>query len=80
MKKDQKIKITYEPEADVLSWEVSKKSIDFAEESKNVVVHFAKDDTPVLIEVIEASKFLKEAARLMGRKPATLKRHAVAVR
>ncbi len=80
MKKEQKIKITYEPEADVLSWEVSKKPIDFAEESRNVVVHFAKDDTPVLIEVLEASTFLKEAARLVGRRPAALKKHTVALR
>ena len=38
--KTKKSKISYEPEADVLSLEISKQPIDFAEEVSNFVVHF----------------------------------------
>ncbi len=46
----------YEPEADVLSWELSDQAIDSARETGNLVVHFSKDQVPVLIEVLEASE------------------------
>ena len=43
MKKKNSIKIKYDPEADVLSWELSQKTkIDHATEMENVVVHFSK--------------------------------------
>lgn len=59
--------MNYEPEADVLSWELSDKPIDFAKEVGNVVVHFSKDQTPVLVEVLEATQFMKESTDLMGK-------------
>lgn len=63
-------KISYEPEADVLTWEISdKKPIDFAREVGNVVVHFTKHNIPVLIEILEASSFLAEAERLVTPRP-----------
>ncbi len=64
--KAKKLKITYEPEADVLSWEVSKQPIEFAEEIGNFVVHFSKKNQPVLVEVLEASDFLKQAKNLVS--------------
>lgn len=63
--KKSKIKIFYEPEADVLSWEVSAKPIDFAKEIGNVVVHFSKDSLPVLFEILDASVFLTKAENLI---------------
>ncbi len=63
--------INYEPEADVLSWEVSDKPIDFAKETGNVVVHFSKDQSPVLIEVLGATEFLRESTRLVRRQSRT---------
>jgi hypothetical protein len=65
--RESKSKIRYEPEADVLSWEFSKRNIFSAKESGNVVVHFTKDETPVLIEILEASKFLSTANALMPK-------------
>ena len=61
MKNKNKTKISYEPEADVLMWEITNKPIDFAKEIGNVVVHFTKNNMPVLIEILEASKFLARA-------------------
>ncbi len=59
--KKSNVKISYDPEADVLSWETSPRArIDYASEIGNVVVHFTKQHTPVFIEVLEASKSLKK--------------------
>lgn len=66
--KRTKNKITYEPEADVLSWEISGKDIDSAKTIGNLVVHFSKSNTPVLIEILQASKFLKTAKKLVSKK------------
>jgi len=62
MKKNNPIKIKYDVEADVLSWELSRKAkIDHATEMENVVVHFSKENTPVLVEVLLASKLFKKS-------------------
>ena len=58
-------KINYEPEADVLSVESSPAPIDYAKEVGNVVVHFTRDNQPVLLEILEASKFLDKSKNLV---------------
>jgi len=60
--------ITYEPEADVLSWEVSDKPIDHAREVGNIVVHFDHKDNPVLLEVLEAKGFQKALDTALSKK------------
>lgn len=62
------IKISYEQEADILSWELSKKPIDFAEEAGNMIIHFSKNREPVYVEILEASKFLNKAEKLVEQK------------
>ena len=64
--KSKKIKLSYEPEADVLAWEVTKQPIDYAKEVGNVVIHYSKKNTPVLMEILEASKFLSKAKKLVN--------------
>lgn len=59
-------KLSYEPEADVLSYEVGEESIDHAEEVGNVVVHFSKTKVPVLIEILEASIFTRKTTKLLS--------------
>lgn len=66
--KKQKITISYEPEADVLALETGKEAIDYAQEMGNVVVHFTKKNSPVLVEILEASKFLSNAKKLVSLK------------
>lgn len=44
-------------------YEVSSEPIDYAEETGSVVVHFTKEGKPVLLEIMDASKFLAETAR-----------------
>lgn len=64
----KQLKITYDPDADVMSWEVPGKNIiDHATEMGNLVVHFTKTGKPVLIELLNASG-------VSGRNPAPFKR------
>jgi len=62
-----KAKISYEPEADILMWEITDKPIDYAKEIGNVIVHFTKNNAPVLIEILEASRFLNRAKNLVEK-------------
>lgn len=59
--------INYEPEADVLTYEITNQPIDYAKEVGNIVVHFTKNDIPVLVEILEASQFLKKAEKLTSK-------------
>ena len=50
-------KISYDPDADVLALAgTTTGRIDHARELGNFIVHFTKDDRPLLVEVLEASK------------------------
>ncbi|KKQ18054.1 MAG: hypothetical protein US31_C0011G0036 [Berkelbacteria bacterium GW2011_GWA1_36_9] len=60
-------KINYEPEADVLSYEITSQPIDYAKEVGNIVIHFTKNNMPVLVEILEATKFLKKAEKLTSK-------------
>ena len=61
------LKVSYEPEADIMSWEVSTRPIDYAEEAGNFVVHYSKNHTPVLVEILEASSFFQKSQKLLER-------------
>ena len=60
-------RISYEPEADILMWEFSNQKIDFAKEVGDFIVHYSKKENPVLVEILEASKFLLRASRLVNQ-------------
>ncbi|OGY22856.1 MAG: hypothetical protein A2Y57_02880 [Candidatus Woykebacteria bacterium RBG_13_40_7b] len=53
----------YSKEDDVLMIELNNKPIDYAEQSGNLIVHFSPERSAVMIEVLEASKFLKQASK-----------------
>ena len=59
-----KIKMSYEPEADVLRIEARSAPIDYASEVGNLVIHFDKSGVPVYFEILEATGFLKKASLL----------------
>lgn len=50
----------YDKEDDVLMIWFSKEKIDFAEQSGDVIMHFSKKKRPVLMEILDASAFLKQ--------------------
>ena len=64
----------YDPEADVLSWELSRAKIDHAVEMGKVIVHFSPKNIPVLLEILDASRWLKQGERVL-KNP----QHAVAL-
>lgn len=47
----------YDPEANLISWELAKGPIDHAIEVGNFIIHLSKAKKPVLIEILNASKF-----------------------
>lgn len=53
----------YDPEADVLSWELSGAKIDHAAEMGKMIVHFSPKNIPVLLEILDASGWLKQSEK-----------------
>ena len=68
-KHEKKLNMSYEPEPDVLRIEASRKTIEYAAELGNAIVHFSPDGAPVYFEILEASRFLKEASMLLRAPP-----------
>ena len=59
MKKKTNTKISYDSDADVLSVEsASRAAIDHAEEMGSLVVHFSKQNKPIFVEILKASRLL----------------------
>lgn len=58
------MKVTYEPEADVLTMEIEPGlAIDHAQEAGPFVVHLSADGRVALIEVLDASRVLTALVR-----------------
>ena len=73
MKKDMKkvknrIKVSYDPDADVLALEqAGAAKIDYAQELGTMIVHFTKSGAPVLVEILDAAKTFGESAKPLQR-------------
>jgi len=61
------VKVNYSSKEDILMYEVSDEPIDHAEEMDSVIVHFAKSGKPVLLEILDASKFLAQTMKATGK-------------
>lgn len=69
MKKEKReTGVTYDPESDVLAWEISDKPIAYAKEIGTMIVHLTTKHAPVLIEVLEASKLVPNPEKLLKKK------------
>lgn len=62
------MKFKYNKEDDVLMIELNKKKIDYAEQSRNLIVHFSPKRELVLLEILDASSFLSSAAKVFPQK------------
>jgi uncharacterized protein YuzE len=51
-------RIRYSKDVDALIIELSDKPIDYAEEEGQIIVHFARDGEPVLLEILDAREFM----------------------
>jgi len=61
------MRVSYNREDDIAMIELNYKKIDHAQEANKVIVHFSKEDEPVLLEILDASKFLSELVRASMR-------------
>lgn len=61
-------KISYSEDVDILMIQLSHKKLDDAYDVGNMIVQVAEDGEPVLIEIMDASKFLKQAATRLPKK------------
>lgn len=50
----------YDPDANIISIELSVGEIEFGKEFGNFIIHFSPLGTPVLLEILEADKFAKQ--------------------
>ena len=57
------MKMSYDREEDILMVETAEGNIDHAEEMGPIIVHFTKDEKPVLLEILDASEFLSLATK-----------------
>ena len=62
-----KNKVLYEKEDDILNIWLSKSPIYHAIDTDGIIVHFTKDNKPVYIEVLDASRFLKETTKSLPK-------------
>lgn len=62
------MKFKYNKEDDVLMIELNNKKIDYAEQSGDLIVHFSPQRDAVLLEILDASRFLQQAAIKLPRK------------
>ena len=63
------MKIKYDRDADVLTMELSDKSIDHAEEAGPMIIHLTEDNKPVLIEILDAREFLANLTKISIKSP-----------
>ncbi|RZN33961.1 MAG: DUF2283 domain-containing protein [Methanophagales archaeon ANME-1-THS] len=52
------MKISYDRDVDILMIQVGDEKIEYAEEMDGIIIHFTKDDRPILIEILDASDFI----------------------
>jgi uncharacterized protein YuzE len=58
------MKIRYDRDKDIILLELSSEPIDFAEEAGSLIIHFSKDEKPVVVEILDASEFLSTITKI----------------
>ncbi len=58
----------YDIESNIISWEVAKGKISHAHEFGNFIIHLSKTGKPILIEIIDGSKFVGQFDKIKGIK------------
>jgi len=54
------MKVKYYPEDDFMSLKMSDAPYDYAEKIGSFIVHYSSDKEPVMLEILNASQFLRE--------------------
>ena len=58
------MKVNYNKDDDVLMIEFNSRAIDYAEQSGDLIAHFSPKRELVLLEILDASKFLKATSEV----------------
>lgn len=61
------MKFRYDKEDDVLMIWFSSARVDYAEQTGNIIVHFSKNNKPVLMEILDATSFLLKTSKSIPR-------------
>ncbi|MBI2010095.1 MAG: DUF2283 domain-containing protein [Candidatus Chisholmbacteria bacterium] len=57
------MKVKYNKKDDVMMIEFNQEPIEYAEQSGDLIVHFSPKRKAVLLEILEASKFLRRTSK-----------------
>lgn len=58
----------YDSESNILSWEVARGEITHAREFGGFIIHLSAANKPILIEILDASKFIGQFDKIKGLK------------
>jgi uncharacterized protein YuzE len=58
----------YDIETNILCWEVAEGKIEYAKEFGNLIIHFSPSGKPILIEILDASKFIGQIDKIKSIK------------
>lgn len=56
--------MNYDLEANIISWEVGKGTISRVREFGNFIVHLSPTGKPILVEILDASKFKTKLSKV----------------
>jgi len=70
---DKRKNMIYDPDANIISWEVAKGKINHAREFGNFIIHLSSTGKPILIEILEASKFIGQFDKIIPEMQKNLK-------
>ena len=51
----------FDPEANIICWEIAKGEINHVREIGNFIIHVSSKGKPILVEILDASKFVGNA-------------------
>lgn len=54
----------YDPESNILCWEIAGGEISHAREFGNFIIHLSASGKPILVEILDASKFIGQIDKL----------------
>jgi uncharacterized protein YuzE len=61
------MRVRYSRDEDILIIELSDEKIDHAEEMGSIIIHFTENNRPVMLEILDASRFIAEISRVAMR-------------
>lgn len=62
------MKAKYYEDADLLSLRISNTPYKYARQDGDVIVHYSDNKEPVLIEIVNAAKFLKNTTKMLSKR------------